>query len=77
MGRLFYRKGPLGYAVFLDGKPWGSIKDRSPRGWQVNVPALNYAPRPIAGATLYRGLPVFPTLAAAKAAVAAMVGRGA
>jgi len=67
--RLTYRKGPLGYAVLLDGKPWGSIKDyRNHGGWQVRVPTLNPAEAVKGG--MFQGKTVFPTVAAAKAAIA-------
>jgi hypothetical protein len=67
---LSFRRGPLGYAVLVDGKPVGSIKNRRPRGWQVNVPWLNAATA-TAGGNLFQGTTVFPTAASARAAVAA------
>lgn len=72
MAEITYRRGPLGYAVLLDGKPWGSIKNRLPHGWQVNVPTLNPSTA-TRGGRLFRGSTVFATVAAAKAAVKATV----
>ena len=68
-GTLTYIRGPLGCSVLMDGKPWGRINDRRPRGWQVNVPTLNPA-NAVRGGRLFEGATVFPTLEAAKRAVA-------
>jgi hypothetical protein len=68
-GQLTYRKGPLGYAVLLDGKPFGRIRDvRQHGGWQVSVPTL----RP---SGFGRGKTLFPTVRAAKAAIANSLNR--
>lgn len=65
-----YRKGPLGYAVVMDGKPVGRIASyqRNHGRWQVNVPGLNAANATQDG-KLFRGVTTFPTLAQAKKAV--------
>jgi hypothetical protein len=71
MTRLAYRKGPLGLAVLLDGKPWGSIKDRRNHGmWQVDVPDFNSATA-TAGNKPFQGKTTFPKLTDAKAAIEA------
>lgn len=63
MSRLTYIKGPLGYAVSLDGKPYGRISDvRQHGGWLVDVPTL----RPTGHFT---GAAVFKTVREAKAAI--------
>jgi len=67
---ISYRSGPLGVAVLLDGQPFGSIKNRGAWGWQVSVPTLN-ATQAIREHGLHKGVTVFPTLRAAKAAVEA------
>jgi len=70
--RFSYVSGPLGVAVLLDGKPFGSINNLNPWGWQVRVPTLNAA-QVIQEHGLHKGMTVFPTLRAAKAAVMASV----
>jgi hypothetical protein len=70
--RLSYVAGPLGVSVLLDGKPFGSIKNHGEHGWQVRVPTLNAA-KVIQEHGLHKGMTVFRTLSAAKAAVVASV----
>jgi hypothetical protein len=64
-----YRKGPLGYAVLLVGKPVWLIRDvrNMDCGWQVSVPGLNSTDAMRRGS--FRGETLFSKFASAKAAV--------
>jgi len=66
---LTYRKGPLGYAVSLNGKPYGRIRDvRQHGGWQVSVPTLN-ATIAMKEHGMFSGKTVFRTVTEAKKAI--------
>ncbi len=62
---ITYLRGPLGYAVLLDGKPFGRINVyRAHHACMVSVPGLRPTGR-------FTGAAIFPTVRAAKAAILA------